>query len=154
LLRAIARDTTARIGDRASQVVCPSCLTRYKAHKVWPGVFVDLLPIIYYGCRICGQSREFLEGCVVAVLDSRMDIERVQQDSALRVNWLIRRALFDFDEVEIVRAGDEEVERFVVQVGNDTDDFRRPRYREMSCKIAPDCRLSENTFRILTSTFG
>ncbi|MCP4399211.1 MAG: hypothetical protein GY801_18155, partial [bacterium] len=65
LLKAIARDTTARIGDRASQAVCPSCLTRYKAHKVWPGVFVNLLPITYYGCRICGQSREFLEGCVV-----------------------------------------------------------------------------------------
>ena len=30
------------------------------------------------------------------------------------------------------------VERFAVQVGNDTNDFRRSRYKEMSCKIAPD----------------
>ncbi|MCP4397866.1 MAG: hypothetical protein GY801_11290 [bacterium] len=153
LLKAVARDTTARIGDRASQVVCPSCLTRYKAHKVWLGVFVDLLPITYYGCRICGQSREFLEGRLVAVLDSRMDTERVQQDGTLRVNWLERRALLDFDEVEIVQAGDEDVERFAVQVGNDTDDFRQSRYREMSCTIVPDCGLSENTLRILQSTF-
>jgi hypothetical protein len=110
--------------------------------------------LTYYGCRICGQSGEFLEGRVVAVLDSRMDTERVQQDGTLRVNWLARRALFDFDEVEIVQATDEDVERFAVQVGNDTDDFRRSRYKEMSCTIVPDCRLSENTLRILKSTFG
>jgi len=151
LLRAIARNTTARIGDRASQLLCPSCLARYKAHKV---LLESLEYLTYYGCRICGQSRKFLEGRVVAVLDSQMDTERVQQDGTWRVNWLTRRALFDFDEVEIVQAPDEDVERFVVQVGNDTDDFRRSRYRAMSCKIAPDCRLSENTLRILTSTFG
>ncbi|MCP4399210.1 MAG: hypothetical protein GY801_18150 [bacterium] len=164
LLRAIARDTTARIGDRASQVSCPSCLTRYRAHNVWleSSEYINIpgyglwrpSEITYYGCRICGQSREFLEGRLVAVLDSRMDTEQVQHDSTLRVNWLMRRALFDFDEVEIVQVSDEEVERFAVQVGNDTDDFRRSRYREMSCKIAPDCGLSENTLRILKSTFG
>ncbi len=159
LLEAIARDTTARIGDRASQVVCPSCLTRYKAHKVWPagkGWFGRAFEadIAYYGCRICSQSREFLEVRVVAVLDSRMDTERVLQDGTLRVNWLARRALFDFDEVEIVQASDEDVERFAVQVGNDTDDFRRSRYKEMSCTIVPNCGLSENTLRILKNTFG
>ena len=149
LLKAIARDTKARIGDRALQVLCPTCLTRYKARKVW----LEFRYLTYYGCRICGQSRELLEGRLVAVLDSRMDTERVQQDGTWRVNWLARRALFDFDEVEIVQATDEDVERFVVQVGNDTDEFRRSRYKEISCKIAPDCRLSENTLRILKSTF-
>jgi len=151
LLRAIARNTTARIGDRALQLLCPSCLTRYKAHKV---LLESLEYLTYYGCRICGQSREFLEGRIIAVLDGRMDTERVQQDRTWRVNWLARRALFDFDEVEIVQATDEDVERFAVQVGNDTDEFRRSRYREMACKIVSDCGLSENTLRILKSTFG
>ncbi len=149
-LRAIARRTTEQLGDRSPQVLCPFCLTRYKARKV---LLESSAYITYYGCRICGQSREFLEGRVVAVLDSRMDTERVQQDGTLRVNWLVRRALFDFDEVEIVQAPDEDVERFVVQVGNDTDDFRRSRYKKMACTIVSDCRLSENTLRILKSTF-
>ncbi len=83
-----------------------------------------------------------------------MDTERVQQDGTWRVNWLARRTLFDFDEIEIVRATDEDVERFVVQAGNDTDEFRQSRYREMSCKIVLDCRLSGNTLRILKNTFG
>ncbi|MCP4397865.1 MAG: hypothetical protein GY801_11285 [bacterium] len=128
-------------------------MTRYKAHKV---LLESLEYLTYYGCRICGQSLKFFD-CpdeIVAVLDSRMDAEQSQQDRTLRVNWLARRALFDFAEVEIVRASDEDVERFAVQVGNDTDDFRRSRYREMSCTIDPDCDLSENTLRILKSTFG
>jgi len=46
------------------------------------------------------------------------------------------------------------VERFAVQVGNDTDPFRRPRYRQMRCVVKPECNLSENTLRILDSVFG
>jgi hypothetical protein len=70
------------------------------------------------------------------------------QDGLLQVNWLARQALFDFDQIEIIRATDEDVERFTVQAGNDTDAFRRPGYALMRCLIAPDCRLSENTLRI------
>lgn len=72
----------------------------------------------------------------------------------MQINWLARRALFDFDWVEIVQATDEDVERFAMQVGNDTDPFRRPRYPNMHCVIGPDCNLSENTLRILHRTFG
>ena len=41
-----------------------------------------------------------------------------------------------------------------MQVGNDTDPVRQPRYGEMLCLIAPDCRLSENSLRILRNFFG
>ena len=56
--------------------------------------------------------------------------------------------------LEIVRATDEEVERFAVQVGNDTDSVRRPRYPHIRCTIAPECSLSTNTLRILRNSFG
>ena len=59
-----------------------------------------------------------------------------------------------FDEVEIVQATDEDVERFAVQVGNDTDPKRKPRYQEMRCVVSPECRLSENSMRILERMFG
>jgi len=67
---------------------------------------------------------------------------------------LARRALFDFDRVEIIRATDEDVERFAMQVGNDTDPLRKPRYAQMRCSLAPNCHLTENTLRILESLFG
>ncbi len=76
------------------------------------------------------------------------------QKGTLRVNWLIRRGLFDFDRVEIIQAADEEVERFAVQVGNNTDPVQKAAYPRMSCSIAADCNLSENNRRILARLFG
>ena len=76
------------------------------------------------------------------------------QDGVLYVNWLQHRSLFDFDRVEIIQATDEEIERFVVQVGNDTDLVRQIRYPQMRCQVSPDCHLSENTLRVLRTRFG
>jgi hypothetical protein len=82
-----------------------------------------------------------------------MATEVAQKEGLVRVNWLVRRELFDFDRVEIIQATDEDVERFAVQVGNDTDPVRQPHYPQMRCLVAPQCRLSENTLRILRQTF-
>jgi hypothetical protein len=151
LLHHIGQETTNRLSDRTGHLFCPDCLTCCEARKVrlpwWQS-------ITYYGCRICGQSREFLNGRLIAVLDSQMNTEKFKQNGVLRVNWLAHRKLFDFDEVEIVQATDEDVERFAVQVGNDTDPKRKPRYEEMRCVVSPECQLSENTMRILQQMFG
>ena len=92
---------------------------------------------------------------VVAVLDVGWTVEtQNQEENLLRVNWLQRQELFDFDWVEIIQATDEDVEDFAMQVGNDTDDWRTSRYRQMRCLISADCKLSENTMRILRDLFG
>lgn len=110
----------------------------------------------YYGCRICQNSRELFafKGRMIAVLDNHMIEEQTETDQEMHLNWLKRRSVFDFDRVDIIQADDERVERFVVQVGNDTDPWRRPRYKEMLCQIDTHCHLSENTIRILKNTFG
>ncbi len=90
----------------------------------------------------------------MAVLDSQDEAELIKEQNNLRVNWLQRRALFDFNRVEIIQATDEEVERFAVQVGNDTDEWRKPRYEQMTCVVSARCQLSENTLRILERMFG
>lgn len=151
LLTEIEQETTLRFAWRLSQLLCPRCLTRFGAHSVslaWGVSFT------YYGCRTCGQGQEFLETPqVVAVLDANWTGLSDQQEGQLRLNWLRRRTPFDFDHVEIKQASDEEVEHFVVQVGNDTDPSREPRYKQLKCSITPHCRLSENTLRILQHTF-
>ncbi len=93
---------------------------------------------------------------VVAVLDSEWAAEKSHQeaDDVLRINWLQRKKMFDFDRIEIVNATDEEVERFTMEVGNDPDEWRRSGYRQMRCLIRPDCELSKNTIQLLRSTFG
>ena len=72
----------------------------------------------------------------------------------VRVNWFAHGDLFDFDQVEIISATDEEVERFAVKVGNDTDPFRQPHYKNMPCRIAENCNLSKNSIKVLQKMFG
>ena len=91
---------------------------------------------------------------MVAVLDAGLGGEPLPRNGTICINWLARRELFDFHSVEIVRATDEDVERFAVQAGNDTDLARRPRFKQMRCVVAPTCALSENTLRILGRIFG
>jgi NADH-quinone oxidoreductase subunit J len=92
---------------------------------------------------------------VVAVLDSGWSEEAQRYGSdLLRVNWLKKPALFDFDWAEIVQATDEDVERFVSMIRNDTDRWRLSRYRQMPVLVATGCPLSENSTRLLEDTFG
>ncbi len=152
LLYEIAKDT-ARWKHSAAQLLCPHCLTRYGAHNVQLSWWRS---ITYYGCRVCGQSRNALAvaGPIIAALDNQMQTEYAHDGDALRINWLTRRQMFDFDEVEITQASDEDVERFAVQVGNDTDVARRPRYKHMRSVITNGCELSQNTQRVLQRMFG
>ncbi|MCI0561862.1 MAG: hypothetical protein MN733_25530, partial [Nitrososphaera sp.] len=163
LLRGIIKDedTTNRLKPHASSLLCSRCLTHPCEHQVQAQVWLQSQNFTYdnfyyYGCRVCRQGREFLDcsSGAIAVLDQEIGEEWVKEDGVLRVNWLKRRSLFDFDWVEIRQATDEEVERFAVQVGNDTDEFRQPRYKDMWCVVTSECRLSENTMRILKSLFG
>lgn len=154
LLNGIKAETTYQFAGRFEHILCPSCLTQFAVR------FIDLSwnqAFSYYGCRTCGQSREFLKysASVVAILNSDNHDETYRKhDGALWVNWLVWRKLFDFDLVRIIQATDEEIERFVMQVGNDTDPYRESRYKTMHCLIRPECRLSENSQRILQHTFG
>ncbi|MEM7348306.1 MAG: hypothetical protein AAF485_29100 [Chloroflexota bacterium] len=124
LINNISQDTTARFSEKTGYYHCTQCLVTTAPH------YVDLTEnqwVTYYGCRACGQSRTLFEGLrLIAVLDN--DPVRPAQEAkngCLWVNWFTERTLFDFDEVQIIQATDEEVERFAVEVGNDTDVERK-----------------------------
>ncbi|MDX1522123.1 MAG: hypothetical protein R3264_10885, partial [Anaerolineae bacterium] len=153
LLESIAFETEQRLAAQAHQLVCPTCMSLCDRVNVPIEAGVT---ITYYGCRACGQSRTFREKRweIVAVLDAGMAEPRLEQESQIRESWLARRTLFDFDRVEIIAASDEDVERFAVQVGNDLDNHRSPRYEQMVCQVAAEAKLSKNTLRILERTFA
>jgi hypothetical protein len=150
LLEELAAATRQHWADRADRLRCSRCLGSCQVFQL------SLSSLTYYACPSCQQSQHFFPftGPVIAVLDSMLAAERAERAGTLRINWLVRRTLFHFDAVEIVRANDEEVERFAVQIGNDTDPVRQPHYQTMSCRVAPSCDLNENTWRILERTFG
>ena len=152
LLQEISRDTTDRLAHQANRLLCTTCLTKCSAHQFKPS---RLETITYYGCRTCQQSRDFItwEGVIVARLDKNMVSEQVQEIDELQINWLMRDEMFDFDKVKIEDVTDEDVERFVVKVGNDTDPVRKLRYKKTLCEITALSILSENSLKILRHTF-
>ncbi|MDM8540462.1 hypothetical protein QUF90_05185 [Desulfococcaceae bacterium HSG9] len=154
LIKDIAAETDQRIKLKTSSLLCNKCMAFCSSHKVRPPLSVSLIAVKYYGCRLCHQSRDFIEGRSVAVLDNLMTEEWSLHDDVISVNWLIYRKPFDFHEVRIIQASDREVEEFVMQVGNDNDPVRRPLYKKMRCTVASDCELTENTLRVLCSMFG
>ena len=154
LLLSICEETKERLAKEADNLLCPRCLVHCSPLEIG---LPELDTVEYYGCYACHQSSDFQpwpSRGVVAVLDRNEDKEKIQEDDQIRVNWLVRRTLFDFDRVEIIKATDEEVERFAVQVGNDTDKIRDSRYEKMTCLVSSHCFLSENTIRILEYTFS
>ncbi|MCB0165174.1 MAG: hypothetical protein KDI79_13160 [Anaerolineae bacterium] len=152
ILDSISHDTTTRLGDRADRLLCVDCLA-------YCGTYTEQVgkkSLTYHGCRVCGQSWEFLfcpSRQVIAVFDSTWPEPYRQTNGSLRVNYLARNHLFDFNAIEIVKASDEQVERFAVRAGNDTDPVRPLPYKQVSCYVWPECELSENTIRILERTF-
>lgn len=155
LIHNISEETTQRLGNRAAFMLCSKCLFRSRPYKVDLLELLDFEVIIYHGCRNCRQSWNFIE-CqkVIAILDNTLETEQFLQGGVLQVNWSVRRHLFDFDSIEIVSATDEEIERFAVQIGNNTDPVQKSTYRKMICTVASACNLSKHSQRILARLFG
>lgn len=153
LLEDISHKTIQQIKERLASLLCVRCWARFQSHKLH---FLSLQPatIEYYGCRYCKQSRQYYEGEGIIVLDERMSEVQVYTKNTFRVNWLANRRLFDFDRIEVIQVTDEDLERFAVQVGNDTDEIRRKRYKTIKCEIGLGCGISENSIRILRKMFG
>jgi hypothetical protein len=153
LLAGIEAESTYNFAWRLKRSFCPDCLTHFGPHPiktVWG------LNFKRYGCRTCGQDQEVLDDVarIVAVLDAGWAGTQRQRQDVLYVNWLQRRSLFDFGAVEIIEATDQDVERFAIQIGNDTDPLRRRRYPRMTCLIRSECQLSENSLKILRRLFS
>lgn len=150
IIETIAQSRMRWQGNYIARLWCQDCQTRYEQKSI----SLPSKRVSYLGCRTCGKSTGFLSGNVIAVLDSEMKVETVKTDDTIQVNWLVRQRMFDFDQVQIVNATDEQIERFVVQTGNDTDRWRLKQYKTLTCTVSADCSISENTHRILQKTFS
>lgn len=147
----VTPEVVAEFGQ--TQVIAASLFTDYilSFHLVAVLLSVGVVGVVWLAQH---QMRQRVRK-IVAVLDADWEKEsEMVTSNLLRVNWLRRRTMFDFDRIEIVEATDEDVKRFAHQVSNDTDSWRRSRYRQMRVFIDPGCQLSEETVRMLRAMFG
>ncbi len=153
LLKDIGAETKFKYRHRITEILCPECLTQFSAHHLKLTWFVNPGVTIYYGCRVCSQSQEFIEETPILVLDRAMTEPQIFTADTLRVNWLLARRLIDCDQIEIIEASDEEVERFVVQLGNNTDPLRERLFKMVPVILSASCHLSANTHQMLERVF-
>lgn len=148
-------NTTVEVVDEfgQTQVIAASLFTEYLLPFQLVAVLLSVGVVGVVWLAQHQQRQRFRR--IIAVLDSTW-AEETQRPGPdlLRVNWLRRKTLFDFDQVEIIQATDHQVEELVTMVEHDTDSWRRSRYRQMRCLVDPDCKLSENTVQMLRHTFG
>jgi HEAT repeat protein len=146
------RTLSAALEPRVPAMLCGTCLTRFAMRPAPGRLGAGLrMPV----CRRCGKASEAIAGVpvVIAVLDSDMEADRQLAPLALHVNCLRHAELFDFDEVHVGRATEEEIERFCVRLGNDLDGQRRVRYRGMRAAVRPAAALSVRARHMLSDVF-
>lgn len=150
-LRALFGRIWAAQADDAPRMLCRPCLLRPT-----PREFRRLLlpTVKVLACRGCGNVLHFKRDIaeVVAVLDTDATKAVTVRKGSARVNALKQTAPFDYDHVEILAASDFDVERFCMSAGNDTDRHRAARRRTIPVTV--ECKLSENTLRVLDHIFG
>lgn len=152
LITDIAAENRARFQAKASILFCTACFARGTTYNF---ALTDNTKIVYYGCRLCQQSHQMQDGeRVVAVLDQRMSEAYRKVENDIHINWLQFKQPADINRIEIIEANDQDIERFVMMLGNDTDPLRRSRYQTMPCFIAANCAISPNSRRLLEKMFG
>ncbi len=146
--------TTANVAQFGqTQMIALALFTRYTLPFQLVAVLLSVGVIGVVWLAQHQQRQKFRQ--VIAVLDANWPGEssKVGHD-LLRVNWLRRSKLFDFDRIEIASATDAEVNRFAQQISADTDRWRGSRYPQMICRVSPECRLAEATLLNLRQMFG
>jgi hypothetical protein len=153
LLQSIGFATTTRLAAIADTLLCSNCYVYCHELEI---LLLDELLTHYYGCRDCGRTQPLQSNLkpITVVLDDRASQLQDETEQQLRVYWFGHSRPFDFEAIEIIRATNEEIERFAMRVGNDTDRLRQARYKSLPCRVSRACGLSENTLRVLEYTFG
>lgn len=108
----------------------------------------------YVCCLECGKT---IAGkrvtTLIVALDEQLPSQTWRDEETIVVNWIKQDGLCDFDEVEIREVSEQDVNRFCLAIGNDTDRHRRKHYKRVTCRIYTDS-LNANTKQLLARAFG
>lgn len=142
---------------RDGQLYCVKCIARSKTFKT-PNYNSNLFysdSFLYVACRKCESNLFFSEEIqrVVLVLDRNMKEDMTVDGENLLVNQLRQEQLTDFDEIRIIDADDYQVERFAMQIKNDTDDMRREWLPLTLVHLNPKLPLSQSKINMLRDFF-
>ena len=137
---------------------CINCFRRTEIHtaeKKWANGTTSL-KIDYLGCRKCkgnsSLSEEILN--VVLMLDKSLEKTYIEDGSMVFVNWFRTKEPVDFDEIRILEADDDDIEKLAGNLLNDTDKGRRERIGIYKVYLNPKLELSPDKINLLKNKFN
>lgn len=147
----------AQLFQPNDRFLCKKCFCYSSLHSVYrmnPNSGM-LIQFTYAACRTCHSNLYYMEGInrVIWNLDRDMQELTVTSDGVLKINVLKMKELADFDEIHIIDADDFDVERMVMNLINDTDDFRRERSENATIKLNSKLPLSKAKINLLRDHF-
>jgi len=131
-------------------LLCSRCLTKFEIR--WTRTKAGER-MAYLGCSYC-SSASFGVDCsrLTAVLDSSWQSDCLLSDETLKVNWLLRQDWLGFDEVEILQAKREEVQKFLGRLKSDPDQLQK--CKRIRCIVGPRLKMQDDLLRVVHSFFG
>ena len=136
---------------RINELYCLRDYARFEEYKFQP---VPFQHVPYVACRKCGSTLYTnVFSRVRAVLDHSMEKPFHHSHGLFRVNWFHFEAMFDFDQVEIGEASDEEVLAFTLKIANDMDPYRTGRPRKPLCFLRNESTITPNTIGVLGKVY-
>lgn len=143
---------------RDGQLYCVKCVARAMSFKSPTYNNTNIFfsdSFFYVACRKCESNLFFSEEIrrVILVLDRNMEEDMTVDGENLVVNQLRRDQLTDFDEIRIIDADDYQVERFAMQIKNDTDDKRREWLSYTLVHLNSKLSLSQSKINMLRDHF-
>ncbi|MCI0744377.1 MAG: HEAT repeat domain-containing protein [Verrucomicrobia subdivision 3 bacterium] len=122
-------------GPKLTTLYCERDLVMFAKHSPKSGFGAS---VYYPACPACGHASHSVKcSRLVLVLDSSRTYDTALNGEALRINWLVRGNLFDFHEVEITQACDEEVQRFLGLLRS--DHHLQARCKGLPCRMGEQC---------------
>ncbi len=168
IIKGISRETRLVWRKARRRPYCCRHLVRWEKQRErhmrkTTGPQIEILTVTYYGCRVCGASRDYSTEIkkIVIVLDREMSQPQEWHDGVLRVNWFWWLGqhggmMCDYDEIEVGRASDEDIEQLCTCASNDIDWLRRRRLRKgkIPCRLRRRADHSELALHRLRAAFG
>lgn len=110
--------------------------------------------IEYMGCRTCTSTIFGIQApSVHLILDDAMDKKMEVFADCIHVNRIAIKQLVDFEHVHIGSCDHEEIRSLCIEMGNDTDPYRRKAYAAATCSVAASSSLGDEMKNLLAKQF-
>ena len=155
ILKKSLMDVYNYYNKRTSKILCKEHYHRF-ASLNHPHIKLSLTKKLpYFACRKCGRTLYAVNGInkVAVVLDEDYSVEVEMDSTSCRVNYFVYKDMFDFNEVEIIKASEKAIEQFCYLIHQDDDPFRKGGYKKMTCMVHKSANVSGNSMAILKNLF-